>query len=149
MSVNEHSVEIALAADELWPWLVEPERLKRWVGGLRQFVPMDEGEPRAGARSTQTILVGGREWKLLSEIVRYEPPRRFEVRSEHASFNVTQAYSLDAAGDGTRLSCRVETRFRGVFGRMMGAAAGAQGQRKLADDLARLKELAEAGEQRK
>ena len=64
MHRNEHTIEIARPPAAVFPYLTEPELLKRWVGGLTTFeavdgesalcwrpVPPGHGHPRQGVEA--------------------------------------------------------------------------------------------------
>ena len=55
MAPARHSVEIARPAEDVFAYLVDGERMKRWVGGLREFTPLDGSEPRLGSRARQRV----------------------------------------------------------------------------------------------
>jgi uncharacterized protein YndB with AHSA1/START domain len=141
---TEHTVEIAAPRERVFAWLTEPELMLRWVGGLRDFRPLDP-EPGPGARAQQVVELGGRRMDVRSEITRYEPGEAVEARLDGKGFEVETAYSLDAT-DGTTTCVRatVHTRLHGLGGRLLGGVVERGAQRKLEGDLARLKELVEA-----
>ena len=37
MSVTTTAIEIAASPSDVFPWLIEPDRLARWIGGFRAF----------------------------------------------------------------------------------------------------------------
>lgn len=145
MHVNQHAVEIAASPEAVWDWLVEPDRLVQWVGGLRRFEPLDDRRPGPGMRSRQHLHLGGRDWVLASEIVRWDPPNELEARSEQKGFRIVQAYRLDRIDGGTLLACRVQTELKGLVGRLLEGVLSGRAQHKLEHDLDRLKTLVEAG----
>jgi len=141
---NEHSVEIAAPAARVFPYLSEPELMKRWIGGLREFRPLDEG-PAVGSRAVQVVHVGGREWEVESEITRYEPPRELEARLVAPNaFESTATYSLEANGERTRVTTVMQSDYKGRAGRFLGGVVTRQAQKKLVTDLERLKQVVEA-----
>ena len=65
MHRNEHTIEIARPPATVFPYLTEPERLKRWVGGLTTFEAAKGESAHVGAQSHQVMAIRGREWKLV------------------------------------------------------------------------------------
>ena len=144
MSRTDHSVEIARPPEVVFRHLLEPELMKRWIGGLVEFTPLDEG-PRLGSRSRQRVEQAGRTWEVESEIVELVPERRLAARTTASTFTTVLAYDLEPTDDGgTRLTGTVETKFGGLGGRLLGGVAARAAERKLASDLERLKTLLEA-----
>ena len=144
MQRTEHTVDIAAPRERVFAWLTEPELMLRWVGGLREFRPLDP-EPGPGARAQQVVELGGRRMDVRSEITRYEAGKAVEARLDGKGFEVETAYSLDATdGTTTRVLATVHTRLHGLGGRLLGGVVERGAQRKLEGDLARLKELVEA-----
>jgi hypothetical protein len=114
--------------------------MRRWIGGLVEFTPIDEG-PRVGARSLQKVEQGGRTWEVESTILELVPGERLTARAEARAFTTTLAYDLEPADGTTRLTGTVETALKGLGGRLLGGVAARAAERKLAADLERLKAL--------
>ena len=139
----EHTIEVAAPRESVWEWLVQPDRLRQWVGGMTKFQPLTEGGPRAGARSRETIVIRGKAWDTESEILRFEPTDELEVRTRAKGFESVARYRLEADGERTRLTARVETTFSMFVARLLGGVVTREAQKKLESDLSRLKQLAE------
>jgi len=140
---SEHVVEIAAPAERVFAWLTEPELMQRWVGGLREFRPLDP-EPGPGARSEQVVELGGRRMDVRSELVRYEPGEAVTAQLTGKGFDVTTGYRLEAGDSGTVVHATVDTKLHGLAGRLLGGVVEKHAQRKLERDLATLKQLVEA-----
>jgi Polyketide cyclase / dehydrase and lipid transport len=117
--------------------------MKRWVGGLREFNSIDPG-PALGARATQLVELGGRRWEIESEITRYDPPELLESTLRHRAFRSLVTYRLEEGDGGTRVHGEIETEVKLGVNRLVGGIIRRQTQRKLEDDLGRLKRLAES-----
>ena len=143
MAPARHSVEIARPAEDVFAYLVDGERMKRWIGGLREFTPLDGREPRLGSRARQRVEQAGRTFTVESEITELEPNERLTAHIEGKAFTSTVSYRLEPTPAGTRLTASAETDVRGLGGRVLGGVVGRQADRKLAADLARLKALLE------
>jgi uncharacterized protein YndB with AHSA1/START domain len=136
----EHTVVVARPPAEVFPYLLEPDLMRRWIGGLVEFTPVDDA-PRVGARSRQKVEQAGRTWDVDSEIVELVPDRRLAARATSSAFASTLSYALEPVPEGTRLHGTVETRLRGITGRLLGGVAARAAERKLVADLGRLKRL--------
>jgi uncharacterized protein YndB with AHSA1/START domain len=136
----EYTVVVPRPPAEVFPYLVEPDLMQRWIGGLIEFTPVDEG-PRVGARSRQRVEQGGRTWDVESEIVELVPNRRLSARATSSAFASTLSYALEPVPEGTRLHGTAETRLTGFAGRLLGGVANRAAERKLVADLERLRRL--------
>jgi uncharacterized protein YndB with AHSA1/START domain len=142
MERSEHTVEIDAPRDRVFAWLVEPELMLRWVGGLREFDPLDPG-PGVGARSRQIVEVAGRRMEVESRITAFEPEQLVAAELDGKGFHVDTRHELEDDGDGTLVRAEVHTRLSGLAGRLLGGVVDRGAQRKLEGDLARLKQFVE------
>jgi uncharacterized protein YndB with AHSA1/START domain len=141
---NEHTVEIARPPAAVFPYLTEPELLKRWVGGLATFEAVDGESASVGAQSRQVMVVRGREWKLDGELTALEPDRFVQARMDGKGLTVTTSYALEPIETGTRLTATVESDVSLLVARLFGGLVSREAQRKLRTDLARLEALVES-----
>ena len=140
---NKHAVEIARPPAAVFPYLTDPERLLRWVGGLHEFVPVNGTRAQKGSRSRQRMRVAGRDWTFEGEVLDFEPDRRIVVCIRGRGLRMTSDYRLEQTATGTHLSVRVKSEFTRVFARLLGGIVEREGQRKLESDLRRLAGLVE------
>lgn len=144
VSRAEHSVEIGRPPADVFPYLVEPELMRQWIGGLVAFTPLD-GEPRVGARSTQRVEQAGRIWDVESRIVDLVPDERLAAETTASAFKSLVVYELEPTAAGTRLQASADTEVKGLGKRFLGGAAARVAERKLTADLDRLKRLLDGG----
>jgi uncharacterized protein YndB with AHSA1/START domain len=123
--------------DKVFPFLVEPERLKNWVGGFVESRPIHGSRPGVGARSIDVFRENGREILMETEIRRYEEPTRLEVWIKGPGVDVVSDYQLRGQ-DATELTHRQDVRLRG-FAKLLTPFIGGAARRRLVDDLRRLK----------
>ncbi len=143
MARARHSIEIARPPEDVFAYLADGERMKRWIGGLLEFTPLDGSEPRPGSRARQRVQQAGRTFAVESEITEFEPNERLTARIEGRAFTSTVSYRLEPTDGGTRLTASAESDLHGLGGRLLAGVAARQAQRKLGADLARLKTLLE------
>jgi len=136
----EHTVDIGRPPSEVFSYLVKPDLMQAWIGGLVAFTPLDDG-PALGARSRQTVQQGGRTFDVESEIVELIPDERLAARATASSLTTLLTYALEPIPAGTRVQATIETELQGLAGRLLGGIAGAAAERKLAADLDRLARL--------
>jgi uncharacterized protein YndB with AHSA1/START domain len=141
---NEHTIEIARPPAAVFPYLTEPELLKRWVGGLTTFEAVDGESASVGAQSRQVMVIRGREWKLDGELTALEPDRLVQARMTGKGFTIRTSYVLEPVATGTRLTAAVESEFSLLVARLFGSLVSREAQKKLRADLARLEALIES-----
>jgi uncharacterized protein YndB with AHSA1/START domain len=139
-----HNVEVLITAqpEQVFPFLVEPERLKQWMNGLKESKPLTEGGVRVGARSEEIVEEEGRRMVVLTEITHLEFNRTLVVKLENEIFDAVSTYELLAAIGGTNVKHSLETSYKGMM-KLMAGMIGGMVQKKLEGDLHRLKAVAE------
>lgn len=142
---NTASVAIAAPPEAVFPWLTEPARLQRWVGGMVDGEVVTPGPVRPGSRSRETVMMGSERTEMVSTVTALEPGRALEVSIDGDGFRMDTRYEVEADGrGGTRLRFQGVTRYERPFPRLMEPVITPAAQEKLEEDLARLKALVEA-----
>jgi uncharacterized protein YndB with AHSA1/START domain len=143
------SVEIARPAGVVFTWITEPERLKSWVGWLVEIKSMTPHTARVGAREVWVMEDrnnNNQRMDITSEITRLDPDRLLEARL-HApeGFTGTIVYELQPIdGNRTRLNYTGHYRFEHWLAKLLEPVISRSAQQKLEEDVARLKQKAEA-----
>lgn len=143
---NEFSIIIDRPPALVFPWLTEPYRLTRWIDGLESSVPIRGDSAVRGAKSRETILVNGKRYVFVSEILEFKRDTLMTVRleSEPPGFTVSSIYELAPEGAGTRLRYIGRADYASVFALVMEPLVTPRSQKKIEADMKRLKELVEA-----
>ena len=131
-----HSVDIPQPPDQVFPWLLDEDKVPQWTSALNGYSLL--GEPGIGAHAVQTLDVAGGV-KLDMEITRYEPPRGVEMRAESNGVKVVSAYTLEPSGTGTRLTQSLDAKPEGLSGRMVIGVVRPRLEKKVSEDLERLR----------
>jgi carbon monoxide dehydrogenase subunit G len=134
-----YSVEIPLPPAEVFPWLLEEDKVPRWTGNLESY--SQNGTLGRGARVRQVLEISGRRIDVELEITAYDPPNGAETRFSTNGIEVVNAYALEAAGSGTRLTQSVDAKPSGLTARMLVPVIQPRLEQKLTEDLERLREL--------
>jgi uncharacterized protein YndB with AHSA1/START domain len=134
-----HTVTIPRPPAEVFPWLLEEDKVPRWTGGLRTYEQLD-GALRSGARVRQVLDVSGRVIDVELHITRYEPPQGAETRFETNGIDVVSDYRLEPAGEGTRLTQSLEAKAGGLKARALLRVVQPRLEEKLTGDLERLRQ---------
>lgn len=140
MASFEHTVEIPRSPEEVFPWLLEQDKVPRWTGSLERYEQLD-GSLGKGSRVRQVLDVSGRTIDVELEITRYDPPRGAETRFETNGIKVVTAYALQPNGGGTRLTQSLEAKAGGLGARMLLPVVQPRLEHKLTEDLERLREV--------
>lgn len=144
------SIEIDRPATTVFAWLIEPARQKSWVGWLIDIRNIQSASP--GAAGARDIWVmedrnnGNQRMEITVDVTRVETPRRVESRL-HApgGFDGTVDYTLDElSADRTRLTYTATYRYDHWLAKILEPVIRRSAQGKLEEDLARLKQRAEA-----
>ena len=131
-----HSVELSQPPEAVFPWLLEEDKVPQWTSDLQSYSV--EGPLGPGAKVRQMLSVAG-GLKLTMDVVAYDPPRGAETRFETNGVKVTSAYVLEANGGGTRLTQTLEAKAGGLTGRMLIPVVQGRLEKKLTEDLERLR----------
>ena len=140
MASFSHSVEIPRSPADVFPWLLEEEKVPRWTGHLERYERLDGGPLGAGSRLRQVLDVSGRRIDVELEITGYEPPSGAQTRFSTNGIEVVNSYALAAAGAGTRLTQSVEAKPSGLTARMLVPVVQPRLEQKVTEDLERLRQ---------
>ena len=135
--------------EAVWEWAADPRNWHRWQDEVREV--RFPGEPRAGVRFAADLQHGGAVEERSFEIVERARPRRQVVRSLEEPAVWFYEGTLDLAEDvgGTRVRQTMDSGPEDSLERVVIAVAGPlvrrSARRRLAAQLARLKEMTELG----
>jgi carbon monoxide dehydrogenase subunit G len=143
----EFATEIRCPPRELWPWLTEPERMKRWMKGLVSVEGPEPAATRAGSKGKLVIKEGGRVSTYDETITAWEPNRRVAISMTGAhcpGIEMRCDHRLEDLGDATRLHYAFECRTSRTLFKVMGVVFGWFAKLQAKSFLKTLKRLAEA-----
>jgi uncharacterized protein YndB with AHSA1/START domain len=143
MASFTHSVTIPRPPDEVFPWLLEADRVPQWMSNLERYEP--EGAVGPGSRIRQRLEVSGQTVDVMMEVVRYEPPREAQTRFSTNGVDIEATYQLAPDGAGTRLTQSLEAKARSLSARLIVPVVQPRLERKLIGDLETLQTLLTAG----
>jgi uncharacterized protein YndB with AHSA1/START domain len=142
------TIQIDRPPAEVFPWLSEPERLKRWISWLEEVRPIETTPTHVGSKRLFVMNDPNmkRKLEIMSEAVAYDPPRHLLVRltlPQNFSANVDYALS-DSRHETTRLDYDTEYTFQNGFAALMAPLVRPRARQKAQMDLATLKRLVES-----
>ncbi len=144
MIETDRTVRIARPPADVFPWLVEPDRLPRWMDGLRSARRLDEGPLAAGARMRQEFAGEGAPLVVEIECVEVAPPRVFAFRGDCELFSVEGRFELADAGGSTDLRYRERLQPEGWKMKLLGALLRSTVEQRHARAFETLQRVAEA-----
>ena len=140
MASFSHTVELPRPPAEVFPWLLEQDKVPRWTGHLERYEQLD-GALGAGSRVRQVLEISGRTIDVELEIVRYDPPNAAGTRFETNGIKVVTDYSLESTSGGTRLTQSLEAKAGGLTAKMLLPVVQPRLEQKLTEDLERLRSV--------
>ena len=141
----ESTVTVAAAPTDAFPWLIEPDRVPRWMSGLEAYEPRDPGPLRVGSRIRQELVVSGHRLSFELQIARLDPPQGAELRFSGSGFSAANEYAVAAADGGTRVKWVISGEPTSFKARLIAPMVESRLQEKLDGDLARLRTLLAPG----
>jgi carbon monoxide dehydrogenase subunit G len=134
-----HTVEIPRPPAEVFPWLLDEDKVPRWTGQLESYSRLDGGSLGQGSRVRQVLDISGRRIDVEMQITRYDPPSGAETRFSTNGIEVVNSYALEATGAGTRLTQAVDAKPSGLTARMLVPIIQPRLEEKVTQDLERLR----------
>ena len=131
-----HSVQLTQPPEAVFPWLLEEDKVPQWTGDLQSYTV--DGPLGQGSTVHQMLDVAG-GLKLSMLVVAYDPPRSAETRFETNGVKVVSDYQLEPTATGTRLTQSLEAKAGGLTGRMLIPVVQGRLEKKLTEDLERLR----------
>lgn len=143
------SIEIAAAAEKIWPYMVEPEKLSRWCITIRELrytseqhsglhTPFYFEEKAGGILLKMNFVVT--EW-IVNEIVSHK------MTSGNFLKGYEQKYTIGATPAGSQITIFEYVKLPyGIFGQILGLLRRRRSETHLENMLIKLKRLVETGQ---
>ncbi len=141
MASFSRTVSVPKPPAEVFPWLLEEDKVPQWTGRLEEYEVLGDGPLGPGAKIRQVLTVSGQHLDLELEIVRYEPPGFAESRFSTNGIDVVTTYKLHEDGGGTELTQSLEGNASSFKARLLLPVVQPKLEGKLTEDLERLREL--------
>jgi carbon monoxide dehydrogenase subunit G len=140
---GESTVTIAKDPADVFPWLVEPDKVPQWMSGLQLYELLDAGALHVGSRIRQELVVSGYELKLDLVVAELDAPRRAVLRFEGSGFKAANEYTVTESAGGARVIWVVSGDATSFKAKLIAPMVQAKLQEKHDGDLARLRALLE------
>jgi carbon monoxide dehydrogenase subunit G len=139
----ESTVTIAKPPAEVFPWLVEADKVPRWMSGLQRYEPLKPGPLQPGSRIRQELTVSGQHLRWELDVAELDPPRRAVLRFEGSGFKAANEYRVTEEAGGAAVTWIVAGDTTSFKARLIAPMVQAKLQEKLDGDLERLRSLLE------
>ena len=149
-SWGKAEIEIARRPADIWEWLVDPELLGRWLETDVEAFPADRSLLREGYQGHEVVPLPGRGLRGQTQegatitVTRYNPPHELATTTDMRYALMRSTQTLEPRASGTLVRSRFRMRHRGVMV-VFGPLVMGRVRAGLRDQMARLKQLAEAG----
>jgi uncharacterized protein YndB with AHSA1/START domain len=145
----EEEVTIARPAPAVFRWISSEDLVRRWVSDLTELRRADGDSLQQGATGFKmTQVVAGRRVEMTLRVVRVVPNQELGLLvssgNSGSGFSGDANFKLIAGGEYTRLVFTSHTQFVSLSDRIFEPALTFATQRKVHDDLERLKLLMES-----
>jgi carbon monoxide dehydrogenase subunit G len=135
----ESSVVLPELPATVFPWLLEVDKVPKWMTGLEVYEPLDPPPLRVGSRIRQHLSVSGQNLRFELHIAELDAPRRAVLRFEGSGFKAANEYSVADAPEGSKVTWVIDGDTTSFKAKLIAPMVQAKLQEKLDHDLARLK----------
>lgn len=141
-------IEIARRPSQIFPYLVEPEKLKNWMTGLEQIdqpmPPLDDyTDPPQLLRTV--VNPNGKRIEYNDLVIRYSQDQILTIQSSASGKVQTTILQLEPSNSATQFSYQVKIS-HSKLARLMAPLQSSNLQERVNGDVRRLKELVEKNE---
>jgi carbon monoxide dehydrogenase subunit G len=137
----ESTVTVDKPPAETFPWLLDADKVPRWMTGLEAYEPLDPPPLAVGSRIRQRLSVSGQQLRFELQVAELDPPSRAVLRFEGSGFSAAHEYAVEPAGSGSRVTWVIEGDTTSFKAKLIAPMVQAKLQEKLDTDLARLRAL--------
>ncbi len=138
----ESTVTVAKRPSDVFPWLLDADKVPRWMTGLEVYEPLEAGPLHVGSRIRQELSVSGQQLRFELEVAELDAPRTAVLRFEGSGFRAANEYAVhDAADGGSEVTWVIAGDTTSFKAKLVAPMVQAKLQEKLDGDLARLRTL--------
>ena len=139
----ESTTTVARPPADVFPWLIEPDKVRQWMTGLEVYQPLAPGPIGVGSRIRQELVVSGQHLKFELHVTQLEPPSAAELRFEGSGFKAVNEYTVtpEANGGGTAVTWVISGDTTSFKAKLLAPMVQAKLEEKLDTDLVRLRSL--------
>ena len=137
----ESTVTVAKPPAEVFPWLLEADKVPRWMTGLEVYEPLEPGPLHVGSRIRQELSVSGQQLRFELHVAELDAarPRRPALRG--LRLQGRERVPGAPAGEGAAVTWVISGDTTSFKARLIAPMVQAKLQEKLDVDLGRLRAL--------
>jgi carbon monoxide dehydrogenase subunit G len=139
----ESTVTIGKPPAQVFPWLLDADKVPQWMSGLQVYDPLEPGPLHPGSRIRQELSVSGQQLRFELQVTELDAPRRAVLRFEGSGFKAANEYSVSEAPGGAAVTCVIAGDTTSFKAKLIAPMVQGKLQEKLDGDLARLRSLLE------
>jgi uncharacterized protein YndB with AHSA1/START domain len=138
------SIDVARRAEEVFAYVTDPGTMHEWQQGCASG-HMDAPTTRVGSKCTTIRRIGAREREVTTEIIEYDPPRRWADRGIDGPVRALVAVTVEPLADASRSRLTIELDFigHGIGKLLVPLLVRPQAARQMPENMTRLKQRLE------
>ena len=140
---RQESIVVERPIEEVFAYLTDPETLPEWQTTVLAVRLETDGPMGPGSRIEETRKFLGRRLDVTMEVLEYDAPQRFALRSRSGPVPLEVTNSLREEGEGTRIDTVIEGEPGGFF-RLAETLVARAVERELRSNLETLKDVLES-----
>ena len=141
--VHEASVEIDRPAFEVYPWLLEKDKLMQWISGLKDITPETDMGLIVGAKGREVMEINGTRFELFTEITNLIPNKLLTIKLTSDDFKGDVCYILFENDGKTELFYYGGFQYIPFYARLFEPLITPSAKKQLERELVKLKQLVE------
>ena len=139
MPTITHTIEVPKPPAEVFPWLLDADKVPQWTSDLSSYEP--QGPLAPGSHVRQVIAIGGNHITLDMTVTAYDPPTSAVVAFTTNGVDVVNTYTVEANGGGSKVTQGLDAKASSLTARMLIPVVQGRLQKKVGDDLEKLRQV--------
>jgi len=146
-SRNQISLTFNRPPCDVFPYLVEFDKVKTWNKILSEVKNVSSGDIRTGFRYEEVLDDGRMKFVSKAEITSFDRNREMTVRTTNDGYECSRRYLLSEEEGGTRLDFTMDAEYKIWFARLFAPLVQRDAQKTLEQTMAQLKQVVESQQQ--
>jgi uncharacterized protein YndB with AHSA1/START domain len=140
------STEVVRPVQGTFAYVTDPRTMPEWQQGCVRG-RLDGAPTHVGSKCTTVRRTGGHEREVITEIIEYDPPRRWADRGIIGPIRAKAAVTVEALAEGSRSRVTIEVDFtgRGIEKLLVPLIVRRQAASEMPENMRRLKKRLESG----
>jgi uncharacterized protein YndB with AHSA1/START domain len=139
----KNSIVISRSVEDVFSYMANADNLSKWMSELVEAEQASEGSVGVGTTINAVANVLGRRVENVQEVSKYEPNRKFAIKSTSGPVENEDEFTFEPVTDGTKVTRITKGEVSGFF-RMAEPLVGRMLNRQFETNFANLKDLLEA-----